>query len=640
MAKKKPKPDAPKSKRRGPPPPAGLPSRRAMEGVMRQLVADLQGTPAPDTPLARAQNLIDEAFDEPNPKRRVELAHEALRLCADCADAHVLLAEHAPTRKQALAHYERGVAAGERAIGPDTFRDGVGHFWGVLETRPYMRARLGLAHALWTSAKREASVRHLHDMLRLNPNDNQGVRYTLAGFLLFLDRDAELAQLFDRYADEASAAWDYTKALLAFRRHGDTPAARTSLKQAIRTNRHVPAYLLGTKFPPAEQLDSYSPGDESEALEYVGGFLAGWRSTPGAVAWLRTTLAKPKPVPKAKGPGAAAKKLLAKLPQADDVWQCDFRMLPNWMMVAGEPIRPWAVLVTSRTHDLVLTTQVSEEPPTPALVWDALAEAMRKPASARPHRPTTLQVRAGECWESLRAHIADVGIGLEVAAELDQLGAVFASLAEHTGGERRPGLLETRGMTPDRVRGFYDAAAGFFRQAPWKRVGHEGAIEVACDRFEGGPWYAVLMGQSGLTTGLALYEDLAVLKQMWAGPGDEYDDEANARATVATSVTFNAAWDISTADLDAATAHDWPVARPDAYPEVFHKGRGLSMRSPLPWELELLEGCLRAVPEFVRRREPDDPAREEFVVPTAGGPVKLVLSWVIEGDVELSVRAT
>src|SRR5215468_10055981 len=83
-------------------------------------------------------------------------------------------------------------------------------------------ARLGLAHSLWAAGRREEAVRHLQDMLRLNPHDNQGVRYTLAGFLLFLDRDDDLARLLQQY-DEASAAWVYTKALLAFRQHGDTP---------------------------------------------------------------------------------------------------------------------------------------------------------------------------------------------------------------------------------------------------------------------------------------------------------------------------------------------------------------------------------------------------------------------------------
>ena len=42
--------------------------------------------------------------------------------------------------------------------------------------------------------------------------------------------------------------------------------ARQSLKEARKTNQHVPAYLLGEKFPPSEQPGSYSPGDENEAL--------------------------------------------------------------------------------------------------------------------------------------------------------------------------------------------------------------------------------------------------------------------------------------------------------------------------------------------------------------------------------------
>ena len=47
---------------------------------------------------------------------------------------------------------------------------------------------------------------------------------------------------------------------LAFRQHGDTIEARRLLKTAKKTNKHVPAYLLGQKFPPSEPPDSYSPG--------------------------------------------------------------------------------------------------------------------------------------------------------------------------------------------------------------------------------------------------------------------------------------------------------------------------------------------------------------------------------------------
>ena len=216
MAKKKPAPKkkAPKRANGEPRISAGLPESIGWANL--PAVHD-----SADTPLQQAQVVFFQALDEPDPKKRVKLAKQALALSPDCADAYVLLSEQAKTAKEAVGLLEQAVAAGERAIGPAAFRDDVGHFWGLLETRPYMRAREGLAHALWGSGRRDDAVGHLQEMLRLNPNDNQGARYTLASWLADLDRDEELGQLLDRY-DEGSTTWVYTRSLLAFRRGGDS----------------------------------------------------------------------------------------------------------------------------------------------------------------------------------------------------------------------------------------------------------------------------------------------------------------------------------------------------------------------------------------------------------------------------------
>src|SRR5262249_61235623 len=112
--------------------------------------------------------------------------------------------------------------------------------------------------------RREAAISHLQDMLRLNPNDNQGVRYSLASWLLHLDRDEDLGLLLGQYPDDASAAWDFTRALLAFRQMGDTPQARQLLKAARKGNKYVPGYLLGEKRLPPEPPGYYSPGYKNE----------------------------------------------------------------------------------------------------------------------------------------------------------------------------------------------------------------------------------------------------------------------------------------------------------------------------------------------------------------------------------------
>src|SRR5260370_42264387 len=132
---------------------------------------------------------------------------------------------------------------------------------------------------------------------------------------------------------------------------------------------------------------------------------------------------------------------------------------------------------------------------------------MEYPVAWKTDRPTELQVRQNQCWESLKLHIQEIGLQMAVCEELDQLDAVFQGVSEHVCGKAKPGLLDMPAVTPAQVGSFYEAAAFFFRQTPWKKVGFEAAIQIKCDKYQSGPWYAVLMGQSGLTMGLALYED-------------------------------------------------------------------------------------------------------------------------------------
>jgi tetratricopeptide (TPR) repeat protein len=246
--------------------------------------------PAPTTPVERAQDLMYEAWSASG-ERRVALARKALEISADCADAYVLLAEEAATSpEQAKELYEQGVAAGERAFGPEFFRENAGHFWGILETRPYMRAREGLAHLLWGLGERARAVEHFEEMLRLNPGDNQGIRYVLARHLLTMGDDARLGRLLEHYQEDASAEWMYTRALRLFRVQGESDAANDALTEALETNAAVALFLFGLRELPDSPPQYYSPGDENEAALYVGYSGSTWLETPGAIDWFAAHL--------------------------------------------------------------------------------------------------------------------------------------------------------------------------------------------------------------------------------------------------------------------------------------------------------------------------------------------------------------
>jgi len=234
----------------------------------------------------KAQDLIYKAWDTANRKRRIALAQRALTISPDCVDAYVLLAAEADQIDAALELYRKGMEAGERALGKKFFAEEVGYFWGILETRPYMRAREGLAKCLWATGRHDEAVAHYREMLRLNPNDNQGIRHVLALCLLHLSYHEELAALIERYKEDISAEIVWTKALLSFRIQGDTPDSRRDLSTAREHNPHIAAYLSGRKKIPGRLPDLIGFGDEDEAIAYSAQHLEAWKATTGALAWL------------------------------------------------------------------------------------------------------------------------------------------------------------------------------------------------------------------------------------------------------------------------------------------------------------------------------------------------------------------
>ncbi|MCZ7597757.1 MAG: hypothetical protein M5U09_08535 [Gammaproteobacteria bacterium] len=124
--------------------------------------------------LDRAQELIYRGWEVMDPIERVEIAEQALDISALCADAWVMLAEDAAeTLEEEIEYYVKAVEAGERSLGEAFFEQEVGRFWGIPETRPYMRARAGLAHCLWDQGEHDAALAHYEELLELNPADNQ-----------------------------------------------------------------------------------------------------------------------------------------------------------------------------------------------------------------------------------------------------------------------------------------------------------------------------------------------------------------------------------------------------------------------------------------------------------------------------------
>ena len=293
-------------------------NRMSMERIMRQIGKKLESldmdgdqlqeidlmallnsmsAPPSDGPEDKAQEFVYSAYEFTDPKKRTALAKKALKLDPDNIDARLILADD-PVQSifGAVACYREAVAAGERKLGKEFIEQNAGHFWGITETRPYMRALECLAGNLHCVAAQQGEgfeeinleVAELYQkMLRLNPGDNQGIRYKLLYVLIELGKDSKAEKLYKQYSDDFSAWWRYGRALLDFRKQGDTEKSRKSLAEAIEHNKHFPPYILGIRRFPDAPPGHYGIGDANEAVYYMNDSMFAWEHTPGAIDWIK-----------------------------------------------------------------------------------------------------------------------------------------------------------------------------------------------------------------------------------------------------------------------------------------------------------------------------------------------------------------
>ena len=195
----------------------------------------------------RARNLIYDAYQSDG-QQRYKLAEEAITLNPNCSDAYVILAEKTKSLEEAILLYEKGIQAGERELGKAFFKENKGHFWGLIETRPFMRAKLHYAEALSLFGKINEAILQYEELLELNPMDNQGVRYSL--FVAYLDAgdNKKASNLLYQYEEE-SAQTSYNKLLLEIQERGFTAKAAKLLKEAKKENKYVISYFIRQKTP-------------------------------------------------------------------------------------------------------------------------------------------------------------------------------------------------------------------------------------------------------------------------------------------------------------------------------------------------------------------------------------------------------
>jgi hypothetical protein len=162
--------------------------------------------------------------------------------------------------------------------------------------------------------------------------------------------------------------------------------------------------------------------------------------------------------------------------------------------------------------------------------------------------------------------------------------------------------------------------------APWRSIAEGETIQVECEQLEGSPWYAVVLGKKGRLRGLMLFDDEEGRRLM-----ERADYEAIADRLRNIAVHFDDRGQVGADAVDAVGRHGFEVAGPGAYPHPFRMEVGRKLRSPVARELELLEACVRTIPDFLVRAKDRTPDVLEYAFDGMIGRMTLDHSWVPPG---------
>ena len=168
--------------------------------------------------------------------------------------------------------------------------------WGHIYNRPYMRMLHQHALVLAKSGDYRAALEPAMRLLRLNPNDNQGIRGLAARYLILLGEFEKLGAMLAPYvADgEGDCSMLYSNALFSFwgSRNAPTvlsvPSRDAELQRALKCNLWVPKFLLRRFYiPEGFEVPQYVSVSGSEHATYYG-YTDGdvWDKVPGALRWL------------------------------------------------------------------------------------------------------------------------------------------------------------------------------------------------------------------------------------------------------------------------------------------------------------------------------------------------------------------
>ncbi len=240
----------------------------------------------PDPKRRQAEETLDDGLDileQGDEETAGRLFFKSIEIDPTYADGYNHLANIAWRKgdwQQAEGLYRKALSFAEPEV-KDVPR---GDFWGVLESRPYMRALDGLGLTAWKQGKLEEAKGIFERILKLNSNDNLGVRYLIGPIYHQMGNLDQAAAWYDRNADDPHNLYNYGLVLI---QQNELEMAAEKLIAAIFENPYVAPMLLKDKLPESDWWHGSNLAEPEYAEDYVIEYHSWWEKEESALRLLR-----------------------------------------------------------------------------------------------------------------------------------------------------------------------------------------------------------------------------------------------------------------------------------------------------------------------------------------------------------------
>ena len=223
-----------------------------------------------NTILDDAYELLEKAENAKSKTQAIKYAKEAYEKCPGCFDAIIFQCDLEENGIKRMKLLDAGLKTEKNRLIKEKYfdKENIGHFYGIFETRPYIRGLVIKAEYLLEEGKLRQAESVCNEVLKLNANDNMGARYLLMAIYATLEEENDMLKLYKKYPEEDLEMLFPLFAI--YYKNGNDKKAKEYLKRIDKCNPNFVKFFKGTIKESKEVSPGYySRGDSSEIFMYL-----------------------------------------------------------------------------------------------------------------------------------------------------------------------------------------------------------------------------------------------------------------------------------------------------------------------------------------------------------------------------------